>query len=183
MIHPRGLSISSLLTLCVVVTLLVFCATGQAAEPLDYQVKAAFLLNFAKFIEWPRASFPDATSALEVCVLGDDPLGSALDQIAAGETIDARKVVVQKLNANLPMKSCNVLFIGRQEQPASKILAGLNPGTLTVGDSPDFLRNGGVITFAVENRRVRFDINLKAAESAGLKISSKLLNVARSVER
>ena len=76
-----------------------------------------------------------------------------------------------------------MLFIGRQEQPASKILAGLNPGTLTVGDSPDFLRNGGVIAFAVENRRVRFDINLKGAESAGLKISSKLLNVARSVGR
>jgi hypothetical protein len=163
--------------------LFVFCATGQAAEPLDYQVKAAFLLNFAKFVEWPPASFPDSTSPMEVCVLGDDLLGNALDQIVAGETVDARKVVVQKLNAARSPKSCNVLFVGRQEQPISKILAALDPGTLTVGDGPDFLRDGGVIAFAVEKRRVRFDINLKAAESAGLKISSKLLNVARSVEK
>src|SRR5271165_307634 len=97
MMHWRGLAFSSLLTLCVVGIPLVFCVTGQAAEPLDYQVKAAFLLNFAKFIEWPRASFPGSISPLEVCVLGDDPLGGALNQIAEGETIDARKVVVQKI--------------------------------------------------------------------------------------
>jgi hypothetical protein len=165
------------------VVLLSFLISAQAAEPLDYQVKAAFLLNFAKFVEWPPSAFPNPTSPMEVCILGADPFGTALDQIVDGETVNARQVVVQRITGGRPLKSCNVLFIGSIERQGPKLLSGLDPGMLTVGDSPNFLHEGGMIAFVLEKRRVRFDVNLKAAENAGFKISSKLLNVARSVER
>jgi len=154
---------------------------ARSEQSLEYQVKAAFLLNFTKFIEWPPSAMPpDKPFAL--CILGSDPFDGALHQIVAGESINGRKVVVEKIQPP-QANSCQIVFVSRAEKDVPRFLSALPPGILTVGDGDGFLREGGQIAFVVENRRVRFDINQKAATSAGLKLSSKLLSVARFVER
>jgi len=154
-----------------------------ADQPQEYQVKAAFLLNFTKFIDWPAAAFADSGSPVAICILGDDPFGSALDQIVEGEVVDGRRISVQRIKRAPTPKSCQVVFVGKPEKEALKILRGLGPGVLTVSEGESFARSGGMIAFVIENRRVRFDINLTIAENAGLKLSSKLLTVARTVEK
>ncbi len=154
-------------------------ADNRASE---YQVKAAFLLNFTKFIEWPAPGplIPDST--FNICVLGEDPFRQTLDSMVEGETVGSRRVVIRRSQREVP-NSCQVLFIGTIDKDTPKALAGLGTGVLTVGEGRRFLGAGGMIAFVVDNRHVRFDVNQKAAENAGLKLSSQLLNVARSVER
>jgi hypothetical protein len=166
---------------------LLICFLGgvQAAEPqppLEYQVKAAFLLNFTKFIEWPPSESGASDTPFGICIVGDDPFGLVLDQMLEGETFQGRKLAIQRPRRPLPA-SCQVVFVGKSEKDASGLLSGLGPGVLTVGEGADFLRAGGLVAFVIENHRVRFDINQGAAVKAGFRISSKLLSVARSVEK
>ncbi len=156
---------------------------GGADESLEYRVKAAFLLNFIKFTEWPPSAFTASDSPISICILGADPFGDALDQVIAGESVNGKKVAVERLRRAPSAKACQVLFISKSEKNIDKILPALGPGVLTVGDQEQFLRDGGIISFVIENRRVRFDINQTAAQNAALKLSSKLLSVARSVEK
>jgi hypothetical protein len=153
-----------------------------AAEPLEYQVKAVFLLNFTKFIEWPPAAFEEPDSPIAICILGEDPFGGSLNQIVAGEVVSGRRVAVQRIKSAPPAKSCQLLFVSRSEKEIPKLLPELRQGVLTVGEGEDFVREGGMIGFVIENRRVRFAINRTMAENAGLILSSKLLSVAKSVE-
>ncbi len=153
-----------------------------ADNSLEYQVKAAFLLNFTKFVEWPESAFADPGSPVAICILGDDPFGAALDQVAAGETANGRKVTIQRIKRVPPPKSCQVLFVSKAEKDFAKTVPALGSGVLTVGEAEGFIRAGGMIAFVIENRRVRFDINQGAAEMAELKLSAKLLAVARAVE-
>ena len=150
------------------------------ADPLEYQVKAAFLLNFTKFVEWP----PEVVGAgpMDICIVGDDPFGTVLDQIVADETLQGRGIQVQRVKRPVPA-SCRVLFIGRSEKNLDALIEEIGPGVLTVGEGEGFLRQGGMIAFVVENRRVRFDVNQSAASRAHIMISSKLLSVARAVIR
>jgi hypothetical protein len=156
---------------------------GGADETLEYQVKAAFLLNFIKFTEWQPAAFTASDSPISICILGADPFGDSLDQVIAGESANGRKVALERLKRAPLAKACQVLFISKSEKGLDKILPALGPGVLTVGDEETFIRAGGMISFIIEDRRVRFDINQTAAENAALKLSSKLLSVARSVEK
>jgi hypothetical protein len=173
--------------LCVLVALgaLLWGPCAFAADDsLEYQVKAAFLLNFIKFIDWPESAFADQGSPVAICILGYDPFGHALDQVVEGETVNGRKVALQRIKRLPPSKSCQVLFIGKSEKDTLKtILPELEPGVLTVGEGESFMRAGGMIAFVIENRRVRFDVNQAVAETAALKLSSKLLSVARSVKK
>jgi hypothetical protein len=153
--------------------------SNAADQDLEYQVKAAFLLNFTKFIEWPETS----ESSIDICILGDDPFGTVLDRMVADEVVNGHKVTVLRTRRTPVPKSCEVLFIRRSEKENAKFLPELGPGILTVGEGEEFLRGGGMIAFVLENSRVRFDINEAVARNAGLKISSKLLNVARTVKR
>ena len=163
---------------------LVFAIPSRAAdESLEYQVKSAFLLNFTKFIEWPSAAFEVPDSPIAICILGEDPFGATLDQIVAGEVVDNRKIAVVRIKRPPAPKACQVLFLGRPEKEVAGLLPSLETGVLTVGEGESFLRDGGMIAFIVENRRVRFSANQTAAESAGLKISARLLTVARSVKK
>jgi len=148
---------------------------------LEYQVKAAFLLNFTKFIEWPPDPADPAAPAA-ICILGEDPFGPALDQMVSGETLQGRKLEVLRVHRPLPT-SCKVLFIGRSEKDRAAILQSLGPGILTVSEGGGFLQAGGIVDFVVDSHRVRFDISQSAAAKEKLKISSKLLNVARTVEK
>jgi hypothetical protein len=158
------------------------CSAPAAVEPpSEYDVKAAFLLNFTKFIEWPAASGGE-DALFSICVLGDDPFGRTLDRMVEGENVNGRKLEIQRIGVERA-GSCQVVFAAGADKDWSKTLAGLGPGVLTVGEGDRFLRDGGMIAFVVERRRVRFDINQSAAARAALKISSKLLSVARTVEK
>lgn len=167
-------------------TCIAICVSGvswAADESLEYQVKSAFLLNFTKFVEWPAAAFEAPGSPIAICILGEDPFGSTLDQIVAGEIVNNRKIAVSRIKRAPTPKACQVLFVGRPEKEAVSLLSALESGVLTVGEGESFIRDGGMIAFVIENRRVRFSANQAAAESAGLKISSRLLNVAKSVKK
>jgi hypothetical protein len=165
--------------------LLLVCFTMFADEvtPSEYQVKAAYLLNFTKFVEWPASAFESPESPLTICILGEDPFGSILDQLVDGETANGRKLAVQRLQRVPAAKSCQVLFVSKSEKDVPEILGGLGPGVLTVADREGFLREGGAIVFLTEGRHVRFDINRRAAANASLTMNARLLNVARSVNR
>ncbi len=158
-------------------------ACQAADEPLEYQVKAAFLLNFTKFVEWPASAFAQPDSPVTICILGDDPFAQTLDEIVAGEVAGGRKVMADRIKRPPSPRSCQVLFAGKSEKTIGKVLSGLGPGVLTVGEGESFLRDGGMIAFVIDNRRVRFLINQTAAENAELKLSSKLLSVAKAVEK
>jgi hypothetical protein len=172
--------LSLLASLCVTAGYPVRAADDQ---PSEYQVKAAFLLNFTKFVEWPATAFADEHSPLAICILGEDPFGNALNQIVKGEAVNGRELAVERIRRAPSPKSCQVLFVAKSEKEVPRILAGVGPGVLTVGDQENFLQEGGMVAFVIENRRVRFDIRQSAAGNAMLTISSRLMNVARSVEK
>ena len=150
---------------------------------LEYRVKAAFLLNFTKFVEWPAEAFENSRSPFRICLFGNDPFGGVIDQMVKGEGLNGRPLVVSRISRMPEPKACQVLFVNRVSTDDMKALAPLRPGVLTVGEGHEFVRDGGVIAFVVENRRVRFDISQRAATSEMLTISSHLLSVARSVEK
>jgi YfiR/HmsC-like len=152
---------------------------ARAAE--EYEVKAAFLLNFTKFVAWPPDAFADAHSPLSICVLGDDPFRDALNEIVKGEAVSGHALTVQRIHGAPESKACQVLYFATSEHEAGRILAGLSPGVLTVGEGDKFLRDGGMIAFFIQDRRVRFDISQGAAARARLMLSSRLMMVARSI--
>lgn len=183
--YNRGATFCRAFNTALVATVLVFASALQAAEspPSEYQVKGAFLLNFTKFIEWPAAVFEKPDSPFGICILGEDPFGRDLDALLEGEVVGRRKLTVQRLRSAPIPKACQVLFVSKSEKTTSSFLEGLGPGILTVSDRDEFLREGGMIAFVIQNRRVRFDINRRATERASLTISARMLKVARSVQK
>jgi len=180
----NGGSLGRSIVTCLIIGLCLAHATRSRAadNSLEYQVKAAFLLNFTKFVDWPVSAFEAPDSPLAICILGEDVFGSTLDQIVAGEVVSGRRVTVLRIKGAPAPKSCQVLFVNRPEKEFLGFLPSLGPGVLTVGEGQNFVRGGGMIAFVIENRRVRFIANRSAAENAMLKMSSKLLNVARDVK-
>lgn len=146
--------------------------------PSEYQVKAAFLYNFAKFVEWPALANP--AFPITMCVLGKDPFGKALESVMEGKTVNGRPIVIRRTNDLAVARSCQVLFLSASEAGrAGEIVKGLRDASvLTVSDLDRFTEAGGVIALVMEGQRVRFRINSKAAAFANLKISSKLLQLA-----
>jgi hypothetical protein len=157
---------------------------SEQPKPSEYQVEAVYLLNFAKFVEWPAAAVPPG-EPFSICVLGQYPFGAALDRTIAGESLDGRKVVVRRFSKAQEAMSCHVLFISlSEEHRLAEILKTLEKTTiLTVSNLPNFSQQGGMIQFVVEANKVRFEVNLTSAERAGLTLSSELLKVATTVTR
>lgn len=157
-------------------------ALPAAAQELEYPLKAAFLYNFVKFVEWPADAFAGERSPLTVCVYGTDPFGDTLDNVVRGESVGERGLIVQRPDALDDLRDCHVLFVSRSERSRlSEVLARVQgEPVLTVGDTDGFLKAGGVINFVLEENKVRFLINPEAAGRSGLKISSKLLRLAKS---
>lgn len=147
----------------------------------EYQVKAAFLYNFAKFIEWPPASFSSDSAPFLICVLGRDPFGKELQNITREKMVNGHRFEIDRLSDLQQIRGCHILFVSAAEKtPLTQILEKLRGASvLTVGDSQGFAEKGGMINFVLEDDRVRFEVNREAAGEAGLKISSKLLSVAR----
>ena len=171
------------------VALLLVCAAGgpsaRAQEPPgEYEVKAVFLLNFAKFVAWPADAFADAHAPLVIGILGDDPFGAGIDEMARGERIGGRAIVVRRLRASHKKPNCHILFVSAAERKRGARVLDLLRGSpvLTVGESGDFVADGGVVRFTKQQYRVGFDVNLDAAARARLKISSRLLTVAGRVD-
>jgi hypothetical protein len=157
---------------------------SAADQPLtEHQVKAAFLFNFAKFVTWPTDTFPDQNAPLVIGIAGDDPFGDAIDEITRGERVNGHPIVVKRLGADDQLGRCQILFVSSSERKRlRKILESLgNAPVLTVGEPDDFALLGGVIRFTKNQYRVGFEINIDAAERSGLRISSKLLSLARIV--
>jgi len=158
-------------------------AGAQANSSSEYQVKAAFLFSFAKFIDWPPGSFASPQSPFSICILGADPFGPAIDDSLRGKTIGDRAVVVRRAREPGEVRRCQIVFISSSEnRRLSEILSSLQGASvLIVGDADHFADSGGTIGLMLEENRIRFAINTDAAESAGLKISSKLLALAKIV--
>ena len=149
-----------------------------AATAAEYQVKAAFLFNFAKFVEWPANAFADSNTPLVIGVLGQDPFGSYLNDTVQGESINNRRLVVQRFRLVGDIKRCHVLFISRSESDhLDQIVANLKyRGILTVTDA-EGTNSGVIIRFVNEGSRIRFRIDSGAARVANITISSKLLRL------
>lgn len=152
---------------------------GQSVVPREYQIKAAFLYNFARFVEWPEASFAGPKDPIVLGVLGDDPFKQYLDDLA-GKEIAGRPISVQRFNHVREVEHVHILFISASEKNSLKeILTSVGgSSTLTVGDAGLFTESGGVISFVKKRNKVRFRINTEASELSNLKISSKLLALA-----
>ncbi len=151
---------------------------AHAGPAGEYQVKAAFLFNFAKFVGWPSHAFPNANTPLVIGVLGRDPFGSYLDDIVRGERIDNRQLVVRRYNSTAEINNCHVLFISRSESDRlDQIVATLKNRTLLIVTDAEGGKGGVVIRFVTEGNRVRFKIDADAAKAANLTISSKLMRL------
>lgn len=179
----RRRSISSAaLRFAVLLSLSVIGSFAQQVHPTESQVKAAYLYNFGRFVEWQSDRGPSGDS-FELCVLGQDPFGPLLDATVAGESINTRKIIVKRLPKLFEGASCNILYISSSE--ASRLgpilEAAHRSGTLTVSDIPHFVDHGGIIGFIKQQDRIRFEVNRSAAEDSHLTLSSELLKVAFKV--
>jgi hypothetical protein len=157
-------------------------APAHAADPtaLEKQVKSAFVVNFLQFIDWPATAFAKPDDPIIIGVADPNSLGDTLAAAIEGKTIRGRKLVIRNLDPKAP-GACHVLVAGSLEGSDLQALLKAAPasGCLTIGDSDHFTESSGVIRFFVEDRKERFEINLAAAQRAGLQISSKLLKLAK----
>ena len=157
-----------------------FPAYAQAPVPDEYQVKAAFLFNFAKFVEWPPEAFATADEPIGICVLGQNPFGAVLEETVRGKFIGKRSFEVRQISNAQQAGSCHMVFVSASEGTRSHaLLAGLkNKQVLTVVETDGVNSEGGVIGLSLKDGRVRIEIDPGAAERARLRISSKLLSLA-----
>ena len=164
--------------------LLLAAPAGQERDAPEYEIKAAFLYNFATFVEWPSSAFAGEESPFVVGVVGKDPFGPGLEEVFQGKTVGKRQIVVRRSAEEGDLPVCHLLFICKSERErAPKILEYLKGvPTLKVADFPGFAASGGCINFFIEGKKVRFEINPESAKRANLRVSSKLLRLARVVE-
>jgi len=168
--------------------LLAACGTppiegGQSSAASEYTVKAAFLFHFAQFVEWPAEAFADANSPLTYCTIGEDAFRGALEESVNGKSIGNRRLQVKHVKELEQIAGCQVLFIaaGEKKRHGEELAMASKRPVLTVGETDGFATEGGIIGFSREQNKIRFEINLDAAGKAQLKISAKLLSLAKTV--
>lgn len=159
-------------------------AAEKSPGMAEYQVKAAFLFNFTKFTDWPASAFTSTNAPMVIGILGDDPFGKTLEDAVTGEVVQDHPLVFKRLRADEDLRGCHVLFISRSEKDrVAKVLEKLKGSpVLTAGDTKDFAERGGIVNLLLVQDTVKLEINQSAAEEAGLKISAKLLKLARIVK-
>ena len=164
--------------LLAVLLLAVAAHSRPAAQDVskEYRVKAAFLYNFVKYVEWPA---PAATGPIVVCVAGRNPFGTLLADIIRGETVAGRPLAARVILE--PEPGCHVLFVPSGANAPAYLKSARGTPTLTVGEADDFIEQGGLVRFYLDNGTVRFEINRETADRSGLRISSRLLQLARIV--
>ena len=176
--HWMKLIMPALLTVALSVSP-ALCKTDEMVAP-EYRVKAAFLYNFARFVSWPDSA--TGHNEFSLCVLGTDPFGELVDSLA-GKQVHNKGLVIRRLSELVPEDNCQLIYISSEntiDLDATLSLLRTNP-VLTVSDMDDFITRGGIIRFRLVDKKVRFDINIDAANTAGLTISSKLLSLAHIV--
>jgi hypothetical protein len=157
----------------------------------EYLIKAGFIYNFANLVQWPSSSFAQPDSPIVIVILGEDHFGTTLDRALDGKKVNARSFVIKRaksiseLQRTLgPQKDCQILYVSSSEMPhlndAIQMLKGVP--VLTIGETPGFARNGGIINLILEDNKVRFEVNVAAAKEADLNISSRLLALARIIQ-
>jgi hypothetical protein len=162
--------------------------TPDSSDSSEYLIKAGFIYNFAKFVEWPATAFAQPDSPIVIGILGTDPFGNLIDRIVENKKIGARGFVVKRLKWGADLKElreCKILFVGDSGKAHVDELVQIvkTLPILTVGETPGFAERGGVIRFVLEDNRVRFEINVEAARQADLTISSRLLTLARIIQQ
>jgi hypothetical protein len=162
---------------------LPFQSIHAQEAPTEYQVKAAYLFNFLKFVEWPGDPIANTNGHWVIGIVGDNPFGDDLTQIISGKTVQGHELLVRRFQPGEDLHTCHVLFISASEKKRlPSMLAALSGSSvLTVGDMDHFIESGGMIQFVMEEKRVRFAIDVGASSQARLKVSSKLLSLARTV--
>lgn len=177
---------ASAVLLSVVLFLRAAAALPAAEQPKHTaaQVQAAYLYNFGRFVEWPATAAWTKGSAFTICVFGQDPFGPILLTTIAGGSIGGKAVVTKRISDPAQAAACQILFISSSEEARlGAILEALNKAAVvTVSDMPQFMARGGMIQFVLEGNKVRFEVDLAAARSAGLTLSSELLKVAAAVK-
>ena len=165
------------------VTLLAAMLATAEKKPTEYDVKAAYLVNFGRFMRHDGEA-AQRTADFGICVLGEDPMGPSLDAIADNEKIGQRPVRVKRMTDAREARTCDIVYISaaQAERISADLEALRGSDALTVSDAPDFLRQGGMIKFVLQGDHVRFSVNLEPARKAHVVLSSDLLRVALSVE-
>ena len=155
-----------------------------AAEPAaeEYHVKGAYLLNFAKFVEWPEQVFKGPGAPIAICIVGQNPFGPGLEKAAQATVVANRPVIVRQLADSQQASQCQIAFVSSSERKLTRTLLQAADGAsvLTVGESDNFIASGGVIDFKLDGDKVRIEINTGAADRAKLRISAKLLSLAQA---
>jgi hypothetical protein len=177
--RPHALS-GVLEVLGCVAMIAIAAPSARAQGSSNYQIKAAFLFNFAKFVAWPDTG----NDPMSICIAGDDPFGGILDDTVKGKTINGRAVEIKRNKAGKNLQGCHIVFISASERRRVRSIFDSLQGTsvLTVGEFPGFASEGGIINFTTQENRIHFEINTDAAERAHLKISSRLLSLATIVK-
>lgn len=163
---------------------LVAPGTGRSAEgsnaTVEARVKAAFLLSFAAFVDWPAHAFGSDAEPVRIAILGDDPFGDDLEQLLHRERVQGRRFEIRRVTSPLALPDCHLLYIASSEaRHVARTLAALEGRpTLTVSSLPRFVEQGGMIQFVTQRGRIRFRINAEEAGAAGLTLSSKLLRLS-----
>jgi YfiR/HmsC-like len=157
------------------------CARAQEPALPEYQLKAVFLCNFAKFIEWPTGAFAGPDDPIIIGVMGENPFDDYLKQAVKGKMVGNRSFVTKHVRLSAEARKCHILFIANSEwRRLREIMNGLSGASvLTVSDLDHFLEAGGIIRFYMEGKKVRFETNSEMAKHSQLKISSKLLKLGK----
>jgi hypothetical protein len=180
---PLAPSIAFRLTVLALILGVLSPAPAAQSRPSEYQVKAVYLFNFSRFVEWPAEPAASPNEPFSICVLGQDPFGAALGATLAGETVGGRRLVANRIEKPQDALTCRVLFVSISEQSRLRAILDMldKKSVLTVSDIPRFAEQGGMIEFVMQGEKVRFEVNLTNATEAGLKLSSELLKVAVTV--
>ena len=157
---------------------------AEEPQASEYQVKAAFIINFPKYVDWPAEAFAQTNSPIVIAVLGETKVSGEIQKLIAGRTVNGREIVLKRLASGEESVVCHILFVPEAEQQRSpNLLAKVrDSGVLTVGESEDFLERGGTINLALRGGKIALQVSLLAADKARIKIGSKLLGVASVVK-
>ncbi len=169
----------ALLALVATLIAILFSVNLRAVELQEYDLKAAFLYNYALYVEWPKAS-ASSTDHFQICLLGADPFDGNLEKVLGPKNVVGKPILIRKLSSAKEAPSCHMLYISTSEKRnLNEIFSVTNSHSiLTISDIPEFTKKGGMINFVLNENKVRFFINNTAATEAGLKISSQLLKLA-----
>jgi len=173
-----------MMKLAIAILLATLCNTqtilAQSKPPLEYQIKAAFLFNFTRFIHWPATAYTANDAPFVIGIIGNDPFGTYLDDIVKGEEVDGHRIIVRRYRDVADVMDCQLLFVSSADPVRLKeiLLPIVKQNILTVGDAERFIDAGGIVRFFKEQNRIKMEVKLAAAKSAQLEISAKLLKVA-----